>query len=220
MEKTLQEKLPEIPEMGPDEQVAEIISSPQKFFGALVGGTIGGVLTYSGFVLSHEEHPVVKLINAGQEWHASDFVCIHTIVSAACLAYSAEKVYKWSKSFLGKRPAFCAVIVLEAVMLLIENAFLKNATLGILVCVNVVTAGYMLASNKDRRMKALKAHSDYAEAEAIREAREAELEAQRQVEIAQRRSEAGKKAALTRARNAAKKKGKIISPDFNTAKNG
>jgi hypothetical protein len=110
---------------------------------ALIGAVIGGLVPWFGRTLAHEEIP--STWSAG--YHGFATVMIAVVLGCAC--FSAISVYKFGKAAFGdSRKALGFVLALEGVMLVSHGAT-SNVALGVLILINAVANGSVIALSRD-----------------------------------------------------------------------
>jgi hypothetical protein len=110
---------------------------------ALIGAVIGGLVPWFGRTLAHEEIPSVW--SAGN--HGLAMAMIAVVLGCAC--FSAISVYKFGKAAFGdSRKALGFVLALEGVMLVSHGAT-SNAALAVLILINAVANGSVIALSRD-----------------------------------------------------------------------
>jgi hypothetical protein len=110
---------------------------------ALIGAVIGGLVPWFGRTLAHEEIPSVW--SAGNHGLATAMIAV--VLGCAC--FSAISVYKFGKAAFGdSRKALGFVLALEGVMLVSHGAT-SNAALAVLILINAVANGSVIALSRD-----------------------------------------------------------------------
>jgi len=116
---------------------------------ALIGAIIGGLVPWFGRTLAHEEIP-----SAWASGNSSLALGMLAVV-LGCAAFSAISVYKFGKAAFGDhKKALGFTLALEGVMLVSHGAT-SNAALAVLIAINAVANGAVIAmaraaTNKQR----------------------------------------------------------------------
>lgn len=114
---------------------------------ALIGALIGGLVPWFGRTLAHEEIPAV--------WSSgnSSLAAILLAVVLGCACFSAISVYKFGRAAFGdSKKALGFVLALEGVMLVSHGAT-SAAALGVLVLINAVANGSVIALAREATNK-------------------------------------------------------------------
>jgi hypothetical protein len=110
---------------------------------AAIGAAIGAVVPWFGRTLAHEEIP--STWSGGN--HGLGLAMIAVVLGCAC--FSALSVYKFGKAAFGdSRKAIGFVLALEGVMLVSHGAT-STIALAVLVLINAVANGSMIALSRD-----------------------------------------------------------------------
>jgi hypothetical protein len=110
---------------------------------AAIGAVIGGLVPWFGRTLTHEEIP--SAWSGGNQGLA--LVMIAVVLGCAC--FSALSVYKFGRSAFGDaRKAIGFVLALEGVMLVSHGAT-SAVALAVLVAINAVANGSVIALSRD-----------------------------------------------------------------------
>lgn len=110
---------------------------------ALIGAVIGGLVPWFGRTLAHEGVPTA--------WSASHHGLAITMVAVVlgCACFSAISVYKFGRAAFGDaRKAIGFTLALEGVMLVSSGAT-SNAALAVLILINAVANGSVIALARD-----------------------------------------------------------------------
>jgi len=110
---------------------------------AAIGALIGGLVPWFGRTLAHEEIPAVW--SAGHKSMAAVMIAI----VLGCAAFSAISVYKFGRAAFGdSRKALGFVLALEGVML-VSHGLTSNVALAVLILINAVANGSVIALKRD-----------------------------------------------------------------------
>lgn len=189
-------------ELGPVDQFQKTFAKGNRT-AAGMGTWLGALVPAFSFWVAHYEHPVAEAIHNGLPYTMGDFVCPQTALVVAALAFSAQKVYGWAKTFLdNKFMALCYVTLIEAGMLVVKAPALAWAALLTLIAINGVTMAANIALNREKRQEAIKAEkkAEKAEKDAAKAAEKAARKAEREAKKAEkpkRRRVTKKKVART-----------------------
>jgi hypothetical protein len=110
---------------------------------ALIGALIGGLVPWFGRTLAHEEIPAA--------WGSgnSSLAMAMLAVVLGCACFSAISVYKFGKAAFGdSKKAIGFVLALEGVML-VSHGVTSNAALAVLILINAVANGSVIALARD-----------------------------------------------------------------------
>ena len=110
---------------------------------ALIGAAIGGLVPWFGRTLAHDQIPAA--------WSAgsTSLVLVLIAVVLGCALFSALSVYKFGKAAFGdSRKALGFVLALEGVMLVSTGAT-STVALAVLVLINAVANGSVIALARD-----------------------------------------------------------------------
>jgi len=110
---------------------------------AMIGALIGGLVPWFGRTLAHEEIPAA--------WSAGNLslAAILIAVVLGCACFSALSVYKFGRAAFGdSRKAIGFVLALEGVMLVSHGAT-SNVALAVLILLNAVANGSVIALSRD-----------------------------------------------------------------------
>ena len=110
---------------------------------ALIGALIGGLVPWFGRTLAHDQVPAA--------WSAGNtaLVAVMLAVVLGCALFSALSVYKFGKAAFGDtRKALGFVLALEGVMLVSHGAT-STVALVVLVLINAVANGSVIALARD-----------------------------------------------------------------------
>ena len=110
---------------------------------ALIGALIGGLVPWFGRTLAHDEVPAA--------WSAGNTVLALAMVAVilGCALFSALSVYKFGRAAFGdSRKALGFVLALEGVMLVSTGAT-STVALAVLVLINAVANGSVIALARD-----------------------------------------------------------------------
>jgi hypothetical protein len=115
------------------------VRNPQA---ALLGAVIGGLVPWFGRTLAHEEIPGA--------WSTSPMLALAMLaVVLGCACFSGISVYKFGKAAFGdSRKALGFVCALEGVMLVSRGA-IGIAALVVLVAINAIANGSVIALSRD-----------------------------------------------------------------------
>lgn len=114
---------------------------------AMIGALIGGLVPWFGRTLAHEEVP--------SAWSSgnSSLAMILVAVVLGCACFSAISVYKFGKAAFGdSKKALGFVLALEGVMLVSHGAT-SAAALGVLILINAVANGSVIALAREATNK-------------------------------------------------------------------
>jgi hypothetical protein len=106
---------------------------------ALIGAVIGGLVPWFGRTLAHEEVPAA--------WSAGSSTLALAMIAVVlgCALFSAISVYKFGRAAFGdSKKALGFVLALEGVMLVSHGAT-SNAALAVLILINAVANGSVIA---------------------------------------------------------------------------
>ena len=110
---------------------------------AAIGAVIGGLVPWFGRTLAHEEIP--STWSAGH--HGFAMAMIAVVLGCAC--FSAISVYKFGRAAFGDaRKALGFVLALEGVML-VSHGITSAVALAVLVAINAVANGSVIALSRD-----------------------------------------------------------------------
>jgi hypothetical protein len=110
---------------------------------ALIGAVIGGLVPWFGRTLAHEEIP-----SAWSAGHDS-LAMVMLAVVLGCGIFSGLSVYKFGRAAFGDpRKALGFVLALEGVMLVSHGAT-SNVALAVLILINAVANGSVIALSRD-----------------------------------------------------------------------
>lgn len=110
---------------------------------AAIGAVIGGLVPWFGRTLAHEEIPATW--SAGH--HGFAITMIAVVLGCAC--FSAISVYKFGKAAFGdSRKAIGFTLALEGVML-VSHGGTSAAALAVLILINAVANGSVIALSRD-----------------------------------------------------------------------
>jgi hypothetical protein len=110
---------------------------------ALIGAVIGGLVPWFGRTLAHEEIP--------STWAAGNygFAVAMIAVVLGCACFSAISVYKFGRAAFGdSRKALGFTLALEGVML-VSHGVTSGAALAVLILINAVANGSVIALSRD-----------------------------------------------------------------------
>ena len=110
---------------------------------ALIGALIGGLVPWFGRTLAHDQIPTA--------WSTGNqsLVLVLIAVVLGCALFSALSVYKFGKAAFGdSRKALGFVLALEGVMLVSTGAT-STVALAVLVLINAVANGSVIALSRD-----------------------------------------------------------------------
>jgi hypothetical protein len=110
---------------------------------ALIGALGGGLVPWFGRTLAHEEIPAA--------WSAGNLGLAATMIAVVlgCALFSALSVYKFGRAAFGdSRKAIGFVLALEGVMLVSHGAT-SNVALAVLILLNAVANGSVIALSRD-----------------------------------------------------------------------
>ena len=110
---------------------------------ALIGALLGGLVPWFGRTLAHDQVPAA--------WSAANapLVGVLLAVVVGCAVFSAISVYKFGRAAFGDpRKALGFVLALEGVMLVSTGAT-SNVALAVLVLINAVANGSVIALARD-----------------------------------------------------------------------
>jgi len=114
---------------------------------ALIGAVIGGLVPWFGRTLAHDQVPAAW--SAGHTTLAS----VMLVVVLGCALFSALSVYKFGKAAFGdSRKALGFTLALEGVML-VSTGVTSAVALGVLVLINAVANGSVIALARDATCK-------------------------------------------------------------------
>ena len=114
---------------------------------ALIGAIIGGLVPWFGRTLAHDEVPAA--------WSSgnSSLALMMIAVVLGCAVFSALSVYKFGRAAFGDhRKALGFVLALEGVML-VSHGTTNNVALAVLVIINAVANGSVIALARDATNK-------------------------------------------------------------------
>ncbi len=110
---------------------------------AAIGAVIGGLIPWFGRTLAHEEIP--STWSAGHHGFATAMIAV--VLGCAC--FSAISVYKFGRAAFGdSRKAIGFVLALEGVML-VSHGITSAVALAVLVAINAVANGSVIALSRD-----------------------------------------------------------------------
>jgi len=114
---------------------------------ALIGALIGGLVPWFGRTLAHDEIP-------GAWSSGNDSLALAMLaVVLGCACFSAISVYKFGKAAFGdSKKALGFVLALEGVMLVSRGAT-SNAALAVLILINAVANGSVIALSREATNK-------------------------------------------------------------------
>ena len=110
---------------------------------ALIGAVVGGLVPWFGRTLAHDQVPAA--------WSAGSTARALTMIAVVlgCALFSALSVYKFGKAAFGdSRKALGFVLALEGVMLVSTGAT-STVALAVLVLINAVANGSVIALSRD-----------------------------------------------------------------------
>jgi hypothetical protein len=114
---------------------------------ALIGALIGGLVPWFGRTLAHDQVP-----SAWSAGHTA-LAAVMLVVVLGCALFSALSVYKFGKAaFNDSRKALGFVLALEGVML-VSTGVTSTVALGVLVLINAVANGSVIALARDATCK-------------------------------------------------------------------
>jgi len=123
--------------------VTQLVCAFRNPHAAAIGAVIGGLVPWFGRTLAHEEIPA--------SWSAGNtgLVAVMLAVVVGCGIFSGLSVYKFGKAAFGDaRKALGFVLALEGVMLVSHGAT-SNVALAVLVLINAVANGSVIALARD-----------------------------------------------------------------------
>lgn len=109
----------------------------------LIGALIGGVVPWFARTLAHEEVPAA--------WSTGNYglVAVMLAVVLGCACFSALTVYKFGRAaFDDSRKALGFVLAIEGVML-VSHGITSGVALGILIVINAVANGSVIALSRE-----------------------------------------------------------------------
>jgi hypothetical protein len=110
---------------------------------ALIGALIGGLVPWFGRTLAHDQIPAAW--SAGHQ----SIAWVMIAVVLGCALFSALSVYKFGKAAFGdSRKALGFVLALEGVML-VSTGIASAVALAVLVLINAVANGSVIALSRD-----------------------------------------------------------------------
>lgn len=110
---------------------------------AAIGAVIGGLVPWFGRTLAHEEVPAAWSTGS----HGLALAMIAVVLGCAC--FSAISVYKFGKAAFGDaKKAIGFTLALEGVML-VSRGVTSAAALGVLILINAVANGSVIALARD-----------------------------------------------------------------------
>jgi hypothetical protein len=146
---------------------------------ALIGALIGGLVPWFGRTLAHDQLPATW--SSGSQGLA--MVMLAVVLGCAC--FSAISVYKFGRAAFGDaRKALGFVLALEGVMLVTTGAT-SNVALAVLILINAVANGSVIALARDATRRRCEADARRAATRRSRTARGTEqVEAPRRAPVA------------------------------------
>ena len=114
---------------------------------ALIGALIGGLVPWFGRTLAHDQVPAA--------WSAGNttLTAVMLVVVLGCALFSALSVFKFGKAAFGdSRKALGFTLALEGVML-VSTGVTSAVALGVLVLINAVANGAVIALARDATCK-------------------------------------------------------------------
>jgi hypothetical protein len=114
---------------------------------AAIGALIGGLVPWFGRTLAHDQVPAA--------WSAGNtsLAMVMVAVVLGCAAFSAISVYKFGKAAFGdSKKALGFVLALEGVML-VSTGVTSTAALAVLILINAVANGSVIALARDATNK-------------------------------------------------------------------
>jgi hypothetical protein len=132
---------------------------------ALIGALIGGLVPWFGRTLAHDQIP--------SAWSAGNQGLMLTLIAVVlgCALFSALSVYKFGKAAFGdSRKALGFVLALEGVMLVSTGAT-SNVALAVLILINAVANGSVIALARDATRRRCEADARRAATRRSRTAR-------------------------------------------------
>ena len=114
---------------------------------ALIGALIGGLVPWFGRTLAHDQLP------AAWSTGSTTLATVMLVVVLGCALFSALSVYKFGKAAFGdSRKALGFTLALEGVML-VSTGITSAVALGVLVLINAVANGAVIALARDATCK-------------------------------------------------------------------
>jgi hypothetical protein len=138
---------------------------------AAIGAVIGGLVPWFGRTLAHEEIP--------DAWSSGNqsLALVMVAVVLGCACFSALSVYKFGRAAFGdSRKALGFVLALEGVMLVSHGAT-SNVALAVLVLINAVANGSVIALSRDATRRRVEADARRSATRSRNAGRSAEQEA-------------------------------------------
>jgi hypothetical protein len=127
--------------------VSQLECAARNPHAAAIGALIGGLVPWFGRTLAHDQVPAA--------WSAGNtsLVMVMIAVVLGCALFSALSVYKFGKAAFGdSRKALGFVLALEGVMLVTTGAT-STVALAVLVLINAVANGSVIALSRDATNK-------------------------------------------------------------------
>lgn len=109
---------------------------------ACVGTVFGAFIPLATFLVAHNQHP----LNTDTVVTFYSYVNIFTAIVLGGLTYSAITVYQWAMAVTKMKPkAVGFVVLIETVMVVSKEPYLAYAALALLVTINGIATGTVLA---------------------------------------------------------------------------